>query len=168
MKQILVILSLFFCLSANAQIQRTFFGLEFGVATKQDVKRMLTSKSLEIDESESDIIITSNMTFGGEKWRNVAFKFYKGKFFSIRLLMESTPINNSSVKESIARIVSILKEKYPDYMKDYKGEFPSFFDMRTLLSIEHKTTHYNINIYVLDYSDFLTMWEIDESRKDEF
>lgn len=167
MKQILLTLSLFLSLSINAQIQRSFLGLTLGEATKPEVKRTLINKGMSVEEYKGHIT-TNDLTFGGEIWSNVVFKFYKGKLYSIVFGMEVSSSNKPSVKKDILRVISILKEKYPKFLMIDEEENITFYDLKTVASVSYANVSEGVGVYGLTYSDYATLSHIIQSTKDEF
>jgi len=168
MKHILLTLFLFLSLCVNAQIQRTFFGQTFGEATKQDVKEMLVSKGVSVEDYDSNNIVARDLTFGGKKWSHVVFKFYNGNFYSVVFGMQSLYENRSSVEESISEVISILKKKYPNYLLKEEEDNVMFIDLKTMASVSYTEVNAGVSAYGLSYSDVETLFKDVQSTEDEF
>ena len=168
MKHILLTLFLFLSLCVNAQIQRTFFGMTLGEATKQEVKEMLLDKGVSVEDYDSDNLATKDLKFGGEKWSNVVFKFYNGKFYSVVFGMQLSSANESSIKESISRVISILKKKYQEFLMKEEENDVIFFDKKTMAAAAYIDVAAGVKVYGLNYSDFETLSKAAQSIEDEF
>ena len=168
MKHILLTLFLFLSLCVNAQIQRTFFGMTLGEATKQEVKEMLLDKGVSVEDYDSDNLTTKDLKFGGVTWSHAVFKFYNGKFCYVVFGMQLSSENKSSVLDIISRVVSILKKKYPEFLLKDEEDDVIFFDKKTMATMSYLNIGAGAKVYGLSYSDYETLSKSAQSIKDEF
>lgn len=168
MKQILFTLFLFISLSINAQIQRTFFGLELCKATKQDVKEMLQSKGIQSNDYNVDNINIQDVTFGGITWDNILFQFDGDVFYSVVFGKKGFSLNKENVKKEVKSIEDILREKYSHFLMVDKEEHLIFCDLKTMASSSFTDVNGIAKAYGLTYSDMATLSKISQKHKDEF
>ena len=149
MKRITTIIIVFFCtfLQMNAQIQRTFFGLELGKATIQDVKNYCKSvnQSAIVYKKKGYIIVEpskNKFLFGGLAWYRVEFKFNNG-FLSMITFHNKDNFDYTKSESEVRLHFNDLKHridnKYHTYLiNDTKDELKEewfYRDGSTLLQI---------------------------------
>lgn len=170
MKQILLTLFLSFSLCINAQIQRTFFGLELGKASKQQVEKKMKEKGYEVRNDFSETLSVYGVTFGDRAWRRVDFEFYDGKFFTISFYRNTKDITGSdNTREFFGSISKIFKEKYPEYIVKDEEHKIIFKDEKTNASlISSDNDDFRAKYVVLVYSDINLVSEKTKAAISEF
>lgn len=155
-----ILLFVMVCLSLNvsAQIQRSFFGHELGVATKAEIYESLKDKGAKIEIlNGEETVCLNNARFGGYSWDMIAFFFYKNKFFQIVLFDF-----NSSNADKGKNIYNKLLSKYEKYVTSDKTGRCMFNDEKTIIF------HMYEDGVTLGYSDVKLRNELDNQELDEF
>lgn len=167
MKRIISIVLLLVCvLTASAQIQRNFLGFTLGVTTKSVVyNKYKHNKSLQINE-DGDLRV-SNITFAGQKWDLVLFKFANNKLQAVSFF--STEPNTTITEMDMAwnRLSENLLIKYGKYYRDSStSEHLMFTDGKTNLSLSYSVIEYykGLSLFYFDRKLFnqQTQKEFDE------
>jgi hypothetical protein len=153
MKKIIILICLICCgFSANAQIQRRFWGLELGISTKEDVKRVLIANGCEYEQNTggADNIASfglEGLSFGGYSWSPI-FAFDNNILYRVTMIMmpwgigsegETYNINTSSIFHQLR---SILSSKYSNAEIISTSTPQSLFiarDSRTVVALEIHT-----------------------------
>jgi len=157
-----VILTVLVCLSLNisAQIQRTFFGLELGKSTSEQVFESLKDKDAfyETLNGEKSIIV-KNTRFGGYEWDYAIFSFYNNLLTSV--LFED--FNNPNSGDRYDKIIYTIYPKYREYIKKFTPDTQSYKDDRTILIINKEKD----NVSMM-YSDIELYDEQSVNERNEF
>lgn len=109
MRNILIIFSLLFVLSAQSQIQRSILGYTLGKTTKTELIKSLNSKGKQISKTkvDDDAIIVEHMKFGGIMWPNIFFMFYNNRLCAVNFIETGESLS----QENIDLHWSIIKKK---------------------------------------------------------
>lgn len=108
---ITTLIFLSFALIADAQIQRSFFGLDLGRTTKSQATKTLQAKGYKIKDLGDKIMIV-DVEFGGRAWSGVGLSFYKGKLSEVKFI-KLPKITNLQYYHEI--LLDNLKKKYARY-----------------------------------------------------
>ena len=151
----------FAALFANAQINRTIFGIQLG-STGSAAKQVLQSKGLKVETGESELgytIVGKEPIFSGVQWDYVLVTVNSGKVYSVSFAKEKDDFDNiKSVKNEGEVITNILQTKYALYSKNpLELEMPEdavpFEDGKTRLVI--------LNYRPNSYKESLLLWYMD-------
>ena len=151
----------FAALFANAQINRTIFGIQLG-STGSAAKQVLQSKGLKVETGETELgytIVGMEPVFSGVQWDCVVVTVNSGKVYSVSFAKEKDDFDNiNSVKKECDGIKNILLTKYADYSKNpLELEMPEdavpFEDGKTRLVIIYNSPDYYKEQLVLSYID---------------
>lgn len=74
---IYLLIGLFLCIFANAQIERTIDGITLGVSTRQDVLNHIKTLKLPYEEKGDDISYIGDVTYANINWYGMNYHFYK-------------------------------------------------------------------------------------------
>jgi hypothetical protein len=153
----------------SAQITRSFWGLELGRSTKQNVIDVLKQKgySPQIDNSDNTVYIITgiwnNFKYGGGFWTYASFEFHNGKLMKVHFQN-----NEEEIIMDIALMYEDISEKletkYYRYKKQDIGQPPYYDDGKTLLSLAYGF-HNGIRRISITYYDN-TLWE--QQHQDEY
>lgn len=133
MKKILVVLSLFFCLGLNAQIQRFFFEMELGVSTQQQVENKLREMGKPVIK-KADEIRTNNIKFGEYNWEQVSFGFKENKLILIAFKSRTyTSREEGKIALDASVFSKILENKYKEYSFLDKTNYRIYADKETMV-----------------------------------
>ena len=101
----------FAALFANAQINRTIFGIQLG-STGSAAKQVLQSKGLKVETGESELgytIVGKEPIFSGVQWDYVLVTVNSGKVYSVSFAKEKDDFDNiKSVKNELSKIEKAL------------------------------------------------------------
>ena len=160
MKQIITILSFFLCLSVNAQIQRTFFGLELGNSNKEQVIEKVKSMGKQYT-TKADEVKTHNVKFGEFDWADVQFGFKDDKLIAVCFTSRVYPLSEKSKAETDSELFYLLlKNKYNEYkVMDYDGS-AIYFDKATASLILSKKNNRRVEKFMLVYADGIQVMEM--------
>lgn len=157
MKQILLTLSLFISLSINAQIQRTFYGLELGVATKTQVTDKLKSLGKQYT-TKVDEIKTHNMKLGGYEWADVGFAFQDGKLLGVVFVSRKYPKGDGGADALILK--GLLEDKYKEYSMLNLNQAVAYKDDETIAFFLISKKYNHTEQFFLIYADGLEAMEL--------
>ena len=118
----------------NAQIQRNFFGLEIGSATKQQVEETLKGMGKQYS-SKTNEVNTHDIELEGYDWANVKFGFKGDKLVLLLLTSRTYELKEKFTAESDASTIkSLVQDKYKDYQYLYvnNGKIVAFYDEVTM------------------------------------
>ena len=152
-KLILLTIALVVAVAANAQIQRTFFGLTLGQSTKQQVRTTLAKKGYKCHTMQGDdalFIQPSSLQFGGLSWDMALFRFYKGKLLSVSF---SIADNFSGIASETYKVLKAkIDQKYSDFYFS-KNEIATYYlDEKTVIILQNLYLNFKLNV-TISYSD---------------
>lgn len=107
-----MLLFLIVTLTSSAQIQRSFFNVELGKSTKQEVTKALEAKGYTMKSLANGSIMIANVDFGGRAWSGVGFTFYKGKLSEVKFIKMPKPQN---LRYYYDNLLENLNHKYSQY-----------------------------------------------------
>ena len=111
----------FAALFANAQINRTIFGIQLG-STGSAAKQVLQSKGLKVETGESEFgysIVGKEPIFSGVQWDYVIVSLNNGKVYSVMFFKEKYDYDHMNyLKKEGEGITNILQTKYAVYSKN--------------------------------------------------
>ena len=126
---IYLLIGLFLCIFANAQIERTIDGITLGVSTRQDVLNHIKTLKLPYEEIGDDIFYIGDVTYANVNWYGMNYHFYK----------------------NVVSIISFVKWAKPSYTEDdLKKEYENI-GARYFLNLYHGFLHSSNSIHVLDH-----------------
>ena len=156
--------TMFLCFAAffaNAQINRTIFGIQLG-STGSAAKQVLQSKGLKVETGESELgytIVGKEPIFSGVQWDYVLVTVNSGKVYSVMFFKEKDDHDHmNTVKKEGEGITNILQTKYAVYSKNpLELEMPEdavpFEDGKTRLVIFYNSPDNFKEQLVLSYID---------------
>lgn len=159
MKQILLTLSLFLSLSINAQIQRTFYGLELGKANKQQVEEKMKELGKQITTKKDEIKV-HNLKLGDYNWKDIQFGFIDDKLVAVVFTSRNYQLSEKSKAEIEGDFIkTMLTYKYEDYklMEDKSGIV--FFDKSTMV-LYGMVNKNQTKSFMLFYGDGIKMMDM--------
>ena len=135
MKKICFLFTLLFAsVAAEAQIQRSFFGLELGVSTRQQVEETLRGMGKEFTPGASRIM-AHDMEVDDYEWANVRFGFKGDKLVLLLLTSRTYELKEKFTAEADAEAMkSRMEDKYRDYQYMFvnNGKIVAFYDETTM------------------------------------
>ena len=154
--------------NVNAQIQRTFFGLEIGVASKQQVKSKLKNLGKSICRNKADEMTVNNLELGDNKWAKVSFVFKDDKFVAIVLQSKKYPLaEKSDAYLKSKSIGAVLSSKYKDYNICDKSGLSVYQDEDTLSLFYIDENKAQVKYFILIYADGNLLSEMLSKMKSE-
>ena len=151
----------FAALFANAQINRTIFGIQLG-STGSAAKQVLQSKGLKVETGETELgytIMGTAPVFSGVQWDYVVVTVNSGKVYQVSFIKEKNGLDNiNSVKKECDVIKNILQTKYAEYSINplelgMPEDAVTFEDRKTRLAIYYYSSDlYKANL-LLSYVD---------------
>lgn len=134
MRRILCLFALFAAMVAEAQIQRSFFGLELGVSTRQQVEETLREMGKEFTPGASRIM-AHDMEVDDYEWANVRFGFKGDKFVLLLLTSRTYELKEKFTAESdAAQVKAHMDDKYRNYQYQFinNGKIVGYYDEVTM------------------------------------
>lgn len=136
------------CLAAEAQIQRSFWGIELGRSSKSEVISIIKSNSWEYEQmpgAEDAVYIYDRINLGGFLW-SPTFIFYNNILYDVLLTIPNIGLMNGEItderesnKSSFRNLKDILIRKYTNIENIKDPQFPSNYlmwrDNYTLLTL---------------------------------
>ncbi len=89
MKKIFTLLLLVFCLTMQAQIQRTIAGCTLG-SSMSEVKSILKKNGFKIEYVDNETLMFQMSTFDGMKTESVKFCFYNDKLYDVDIYFKAS------------------------------------------------------------------------------
>ena len=129
---LLTLLAVAMCV--EAQIQRSFFGLELGVSTRQQVEETLRGMGKEFTPGASRIM-AHDMELDDYEWANVRFGFKGDKFALLILTSRTYELRDKFTAESDAEAVKArMDDKYRNYQYQFinNGKIVGYYDEVTM------------------------------------
>ena len=100
---------------AEAQIQRSFFGLELGVSTRQQVEETLREMGKEFTPG-TNRITAHDMEVDDYEWANVRFGFRGDKLVLLLMTSRTYELREKfSAESDAASVRSRMDDKYREY-----------------------------------------------------
>jgi len=137
MKRILLLLILMLSISAEAQIQRSFFGFTLGVSNRQIISSHFKRQNKTI-KNEDDVLVVKNLKFGGQMWDEVRFVFYKNKFYQIFLVTSTERNSKEYLDERWDYLLNKFLKKYRNYYQPMSSDTKYFCDNKTTLRFHYE------------------------------
>ncbi len=140
--------------NVNAQIQRTFYGLEFNLASKQQVVNKLKKMGKSIVVNKADEVTVYNLELADCKWAKVSFCFKDDKFVAI--LLQSKKYSLAEKSDAYLKsksIGSVLNMKYKDYSISDRAGLSLYKDDNTISFFYVDENRVQVNRFVLMYAD---------------
>lgn len=156
MRKLFLFLFIFSFIAVNAQLQRTLLGNNLGVTKKAQVIQNMKRKGKKVKIIESNLVQVEDITFGGEHWPYVYFRFYNDVLFHVYFQDTGFDTPRESLDYTWRNLRSSLKNKYSLYMIKDEEEEVRFGDNRTLISAEYSyfqgykgvgITYYDIRLF---------------------
>lgn len=133
------------CLTAEAQIQRVFWGIELGRSTKSEVLSIIKNNGwkYELAPGAADaIFVNDKVSLGGRLWEPI-FSFYDNILYDVALLIPNIGFMNGEItdeKESntseFYNLKDILSRKYSNVENIKDPQIPSnHFVLRDNLTV---------------------------------
>lgn len=170
MRKIILVclLSLICSIDMAGQIQRKFFGLNLGVATRQEVINVFKAKQKEIWLPGDDHFSVRDISFGGNRWPVIYFYFYNNKLYLIYFSDTDRFSNVNKLNAIWERLDVSLSSKYKDYYDDKQSTLYKkvFNDNRTRLNFDYKYVD-GIKGITLMYTDIRSQYEMFMNEEDE-
>ena len=134
-KKILFLLMLLsFAVVVEAQIQRSFFGLELGVSTRQQVEKTLRGMGKDF-APEANRILAHDIEVDDYEWANVRFGFKEDRLVLLLMTSRTYELKDKFTAESdAASIRSRMEDRYRDYQYMFmnNGKIVAFYDEVTM------------------------------------
>ena len=135
MKKISFLLTLLaVAMCVEAQIQRSFFGLELGVSTRQQVEETLRGMGKEFTPGASRIM-AHDMEVDDYEWANVRFGFKGDKFALLILTSRTYELKDKFTAESdAAQVKAHMDDLYRNYQYQFinNGKIVGYYDEVTM------------------------------------
>ncbi len=170
MRKIILVslLSLICSIDIVGQIQRKFFGLNLGVATRQEVINVFKAKQKKIWLPGDDHFSVRDISFGGNRWPVVYFYFYNNQLYLIYFSDTDRFSDVNTLNAVWERLDVSLSSKYKDYYDDKQSTLYKkvFNDNRTRLNFDYKYVD-GIKGITLKYTDIRLLYEMFMNEEDE-
>ena len=114
MKKIFTLLLLVFCLTMQAQIQRTIAGCTLG-SSMSEVKSILKKNGFKIEYVDNETLMFQMSTFDGMKTESVKFCFYNDKLYDVDIYFKAST-EESEMQSEFLKINEYLNSKYGNYI----------------------------------------------------
>ena len=135
MKKISFLLTLLaVAMTLEAQIQRSFFGLELGVSTRQQVEETLRGMGKEFTPGASRITV-HDMEVDDYEWANVRFGFQSDRFVLLLVTSRTYELKEKFTAEAAAEAVKArMDDKYRNhqYLFMNNGKIVGYYDETTM------------------------------------
>lgn len=161
----LLLLIIFVCMSATAQLQRKFFEFHLGESTRSEVVRYYESMGKQIIYRDDKIAVT-NVRFGGENWYMAIFAFYNNKLLCVGFSDLDDMTSKAKLDVMNENLRNALKKKYSDYFLFENKTDLSFMDDATKLSLRYDIFQGSYNLS-LNYYDLELLRSMAEGGVDE-
>lgn len=125
---------LFAHMAAEAQIQRSFFGLELGVSTRQQVEETLRGMGKEF-ATGANRITAHDMEVDDYEWANVRFGFRGDKLVLLLMTSRTYELKEKfSAEADAAAVKARMDDKYRDYQYLFmnNGKIVAYYDETTM------------------------------------
>ena len=86
-----MLIGLFLCIFANAQIERTIDGFILGISTRQDVLNHIKTLKLPYEEKGDDIFYIGDVTYANVNRYGMNYHFYKNVVSKISFVKWAKP-----------------------------------------------------------------------------
>lgn len=159
LKQVFLTILFFCCLGINAQIQRTFYGLELGKANKQQVEEKMKELGKQITTKKDEVKV-HNLKLGDYNWKDIQFGFIDDKLVGVVFTSRNYPLSEKNKAEIDGDFIkTMLAYKYKDYklMEDKSGIV--FFDNSTMV-LYGMSNKNQTKSFMLFYGDGLKMMDM--------
>ncbi len=157
MRKILILFSLFFVLSAQSQIQRSFLGYTLGITTKTELIRSMRSKGKQISNTKVDdnAIRVKQMKFGGKMWPDIFFMFYNNRLCVVNFIDTGESLSQETLDLQWSIIKNNLSKKYSSYLIKRTEEELEYNDNKTKIWTSYSYYNGYKSISLLYCDDYL-------------
>lgn len=134
MRRILFLFALFAAVAVKAQIQRSFFGLEFGVSTRQQVEETLREMGKEFTPG-TNRITAHDMEVDDYEWANVRFGFRGDKLVLLLMTSRTYELRDKFTAEAdAAQVKAHMDDMYRNYQYQFinNGKIVGYYDEVTM------------------------------------
>ena len=135
-----LLLSLFVDISANAQIQRKFYGLSLGSSTKKEALDYFTKQGMEVINMNDDSFFVPNVKFAGSYWSCALFSFYKDTFSCVYFGEKEDHASKDGLNIKWESLNLQIQNKYSKYFRDSMStdNYKVYDDDITCLTLDYK------------------------------
>lgn len=167
MKKIFTLLLLVFCLTMQAQIQRTIAGCTLG-SSMSEVKSILKKNGCKIEYVDNETLIFQMSTFDGMKTESVKFCFYNDKLYDVDIYFKAST-EESEMQSEFLKINEYLNSKYGNYiMHTDNNDIISYKDEQTMCYLRKFSQKVNEELSI--YLFFIGCFDnalMNQKQKDE-
>ena len=160
MKKIFLLLALLFAnMAVEAQIQRSFLGLELGVSTRQQVEETLRGMGKEFTPGASRIM-AHDMELDDYEWANVRFGFKGDKLVLLLMTSRTYELRDKFTAEAdAAQMKSRMEDKYRSYQYQFinNGKIVGYYDEVTMAAFFETPKTLQFGIAYADGDSYMSL-----------